>query len=342
MKQRSQRYVCWAVALIVISMFGVVQAATGKDASFVVVPLGVNGGLTEDNLSSYLLAPKGETNFIALDAGTLFAGLRQARIFESLPEIAVPADSPLTFEGLVLKNHLKAYLISHAHLDHVAGLIINSPDDSNKEILGTASTIDYLRDSLFNWKAWPNFGDDGEGFQLKKYHYVRLEPGKAHQIANTAMTVTPFALSHSNYASTAFLIGAGDAYALYFGDVGPDDVEKSDLMKQVWTAVAPLVKEKKLKGIFLEVSYPDGRPDQQLFGHLTPAWMIKELTVLAQLVNAPQPKKALTGLTVIVTHIKPVFERDQSPVDKIRKELEQQNDLGVKFVIAEQGERLEF
>jgi 3',5'-cyclic-nucleotide phosphodiesterase len=330
---------------IFMTMFGLAQETLAKEnpsAAFVTIPLGVNGGLTEDNLSSYLLAPKGDTNFIALDAGTLLAGLRQARIMESFQGITVPADSPLTLEGWVLQNQVKAYLISHAHVDHIAGLISNSPDDSAKEILGLASTIDFLRDSVFNWKIWPNFGDEGEGFLLKKYHYVRLTPGAPQQIKGTAMTVTPFALSHSNYTSTAFLMSAGDAYVLYFGDTGPDEVEKSDKMQQVWTAIAPLMRDQKLHGIFLEVSYPDGVPDKSLFGHLTPSWMIKELQALAQLVNPQQPATALAGLTVFVTHIKPVLKRDQSPVDKIAKELEQQNNLGVKFIIPEQGERIEF
>ena len=345
MKQRGSCFVIGMCIVSIIMLGGLAQAMPAKGnpaAKFVAVPLGVNGGLTEDNLSAYLLAPKGDPNFIALDAGTLLAGLRQVRIQESLPEIKVPADSPLNFEGWMLQKQLKAYLISHAHLDHVAGLIINSTDDSNKEIVGLAGTIDILRDSVFNWKLWPNFGDDGAGFQMKKYHYARLTPGEPYPIKETAMTVTAFPLSHSNYASTAFLIGAGDAYTVYFGDTGPDAVEKSDGLKQVWTAIAPLVRDQKLNGIFLEVSYPEGRSDKQLFGHLTPGWLLKELHVLAELVNPAQPATALTGLTVFVTHIKPVLEREQAPADKIAKDLEQANDLGVKFVIPEQGERLEF
>jgi hypothetical protein len=46
--------------------------------SFTVVPLGVKGGLDESNLSSYLVARAGTTNYIALDAGTLYSGIRKA------------------------------------------------------------------------------------------------------------------------------------------------------------------------------------------------------------------------------------------------------------------------
>jgi 3',5'-cyclic-nucleotide phosphodiesterase len=148
------------------------------DAKFVVIPLGTKGGLTEADLSSYLVAPVGDTNFIAFDAGTLLTGLHRARQKGGLESIGIPADSPLIPEGVMIHDHIKAYAISHAHLDHVAGMVMNAPVDTPKPILGLPSTIDNIRDHLFNWKIWPNFGNEGEGFQLKTYQYVRLTPRK--------------------------------------------------------------------------------------------------------------------------------------------------------------------
>jgi len=334
------------VMLIVIIFFGcarlTVQHETA-DAKFIAIPLGTKGGLIETDLSSYLLAPAGDTNFIALDAGTLLAGLQKAKQSGSLQGIEIPPDSPLSLEGVVMKKHIKAYVISHAHIDHVAGMVINAPDDSSKPILGLPSTIDTIRDHLFNWKTWPNFGDDGEGFQLKKYKYVRLTPGEKHTVQNTAMVIIPYELSHSGrYLSTAFLVESGGEYMLYFGDSGPDAVEKSDKMQRVWTAVAPLVREKKLHGIFLESSFPSDRPDNLLFGHLTPKWMMEELRTLAKLVNPDQPEIALNGLKVVVTHIKPTLNRDDSPESTIMNELSELNDLGVEFILPESGKRLVF
>jgi 3',5'-cyclic-nucleotide phosphodiesterase len=311
-------------------------------AKFVVIVLGAAGGLSEDNLSAYLLAPTGSTDFIALDAGTLLAGIRKAQIMGSLWDIHLPPQSTLTPEGWVLQNHIKAYLITHAHLDHVAGLVINSPDDTDKDILGITPTIDYLRDHLFNGKIWPNFTNEGEGFRLKKYRYIRLNPGQEHPISGTAMTVEPFILSHSAYPSTAFLIRSAGFYALYFGDTGPDAVEESARLKTVWTQVASLARDRKLRGIFLEISYPEGRPDELLFGHLTPSWLMKELHQLAKLVDPDNPEPALRGLTVVVTHVKPSFKRGPTPRDQVAKQLDELNDLGVRFVIAQQGQRIEF
>lgn len=294
-------------------------------------------------MSSYLLSPVGDTNFIALDTGTVLTGLQQAKQKGSLEGIEIPADSPLSLEGVVMRNHIRAYAISHAHLDHVAGMVMNAPDDSSKPILGLPSTIDNIRDHLFSWKIWSNFGDDGEGFRLKKFQYVRLTPGEKYPVKNTEMVVIPYELSHSgNSLSTAFLVESDGAYMLYFGDVGPDAIEKSDRMQKIWNAVAPLVQDKTLHGIFLEVSFADDRPDNLLFGHLTPKWMIEELRTLAKIVNPDQPETALHGLKVVVTHIKPTLNRDDIPERTIMNQLSELNDLGVEFMLPESGKRLYF
>lgn len=331
--------ICLVVSMVILAAGSI---ALSGEKRFVTIVLGTEGGLSEGNLSSYLIAPVGKYDFIALDAGTLLAGLQRAKKSGALDDIQPPADSPFTLEGHVLKNLIKAYLISHSHIDHLAGLIINAPDDSSKNILGTESTINNIRDHLFNWKVWPNFGDEGEGFRLKKYPYVRLKPGARHAVKGTQMTVTPFVLAHSGIDSTAFLIEAKGNYALYFGDTGPDEAEKGDNMLQVWKAVAPLIRDKKLAGIFLEVSYPDPRETRQLFGHLTPKWMMKELHILADIVNPQNSGKALNGIKIVVTHIKPSLKKGIRVRETIKQLLCDLNDLGLEFIFPEQGDRILF
>lgn len=327
---------------LVVSAASVLAQASTTEPKFVCVVLGSGGGPREDNLSGYMLWPAGlPGEAVFLDAGTLTVGIRKAIELGNHWEFKVPADSDLTLEGFVLMN-AKAYLISHAHLDHIAAMVINSPEDSKKDILGIASTTTYLQDHVFNWKVWPNFGDAGPGFQMKKYHYVTLVPGEETPISQTSMTVEAYVLSHSAYESTVFLIRRGEYYILYFGDTGPDAVEKSDRMETVWKRVAPLVKEGKLLGIFLEVSYAEGRLDSQLFGHLTPSWLMAELHRLAELVAPESPGQALQGLKVVVTHIKPLFKTVPAVGFIIPEELTRLNDLGVEFVIPFQGMRIEF
>ncbi len=345
--KRCHGIACLVVAIVTNSMlYGCTRLpvpSQAGDAKFMAIPLGTKGGSAEGNLSAYLLAPTGDLNFIAFDAGTILTGLQRAREKGSLQGVEIPADSQLSLEGAVLRHHIKAYAISHPHMDHVAGMVLNAPDDSSKPVLGLPSTIDGIRDHLFNWEIWPNFADEGRGFLLRKHRYVRLTPGKKFRVERTAMAIVPYELSHSGgYLSTAFLVEADGAHMLYFGDVGPDAVEESNKMRQVWSAVAPLVRKRALHGIFLEVSFPNNRPDHLLFGHLTPKWMMEELRTLANLVNPAQPQEALRGLKVVVTHIKPSLNQDDTPERVIMNELSELNDLGVEFILPESGQSLVF
>jgi 3',5'-cyclic-nucleotide phosphodiesterase len=316
--------------------------AAGPAPAFVAVVLGAGGGPGQDDLSAYLLAPAGSLDFACLDAGTLLAGIRSAYARGSFGAVGVPADQPLSPDGWILRTRIRAYLLSHAHLDHVAGLVVDSPEDAaGKPILGLPETIDRVRDHLFNGKVWPNFGDEGEG-ALKRYHYVRLAPAREQPIPGTAMTVEPWILSHGGDVSTAFLVRAGGAAALYLGDTGPDAVERTSRLRDLWARIAPLVRDRALRGIFVEVSYADGRPDHLLFGHLTPAWLAHELRALARLVDAARPGDALRHLTLVATHVKPTLARGVPAHERIARELADRNDLGLRLVLARQGDRIEF
>jgi 3',5'-cyclic-nucleotide phosphodiesterase len=338
-----RRTVLVALALLaVVGCAGVQETRDPgySDARFISIVLGTAGGLSEGNLSAYLLAPVGSTDFICLDAGTIHDGILKAHAKGSFFDLDIPTG--MSPAGVILREHVKAYVISHAHLDHVAGMILNSTDDGGKPVYGLDTTIDAIRDHLFNWSVWPNFGTEGVPPHLGSERYVRVEPGREESVRGTGMTIEPFLLSHGRNPSTAFLIRSGRAYALYFGDAGPDVVEGSDGFKAVWARAAPLVRTGALRGIFLEVSYPNGRSDQELFGHLTPAWLMAELHELASTVSPRDPDRALRSLTVIVTHIKPSLDGGTRTRERIQEQLLHQNELGVRVLVPTQGERIEF
>ncbi|KAF2336262.1 MBL fold metallo-hydrolase [Flavobacterium daemonense] len=295
-----------------------------QKSSFQVVPLGIKGGIDEKNLSAYLLAPSNTKDFICLDAGTINAGIEKA-IENKVFKVST---------NEVLRKYIKGYFISHAHLDHVSGLIINSPADSSKTVYATEKCMEMMENHYFNDQTWANFGDKGPGFPLKKYHFQTLNLGEETSISNTKMTVKAFPLSHVNpFESTAFLIKSEDSYVLYLGDTGPDSVEKSDKLKTLWTAVAPLVQSKQLKGIFIEVSFPNEQPDKFLFGHLTPNHLMTELHILEELAG----KGSLNNFKIIITHLKPPAKN----IAKIKAQLKSQNDLGLKIIYPEQGKKIE-
>lgn len=308
-----------------IFLFPLIALAQGsKGTAFRLVPLGVLGGIDESNLSAYMLAPAGSNNYICLDAGTLHYGIEKAVANKS---VNVPA-------SVVLRQYIKGYFISHSHLDHIAGLIINSPEDSTKNIYALNDCIETIKTHYFTWKSWANFADQGETPALKKYHYKVLDPGAETAIENTELKVKAFPLSHSNLTSTAFLVNSNDNYLLYLGDTGPDEIEKSSNMQNLWQAVAPLVKGKKLKAILIEVSFPNEQPDKTLFGHLTPKWLMTEMDKLASFTGTD----AVKGLNIVVTHLKP----PATSISKIKVQLKKANKLQLNLIYPQQGKALNF
>lgn len=96
-----------------------------------------------------------------------------------------------------------------------------------------------------------------------------------------------------------------------------------------------------MRGIFIETSYPDERSDSMLFSHLTPTWLMHAFRKLAGLVDSNNPQKALSGLNVIITHIKPDLTSHRTPAEIIREQLLSHNDLGLNLLFAEQGKPME-
>ena len=311
----------YRLVVMMIVCMGFQQLLQAQQPVFKVMPLGVKGGLDESNLSAYLLAVNGSSRYIALDAGTIDAGIQKAiqkTIWKGTTTTAV------------LKDSIQGYCISHGHLDHVAGLIINAPNDSKKNIYAMPYCLQVLEQNYFTWQSWANFGDAGMPPFLNTYHYVPLQAGKEVPLEGTEMLVTPFVLRHgTNYNSTAFLVRYTTDYLLYLGDTGADTIEHSHHLQQLWASVAPLVQQKKLKAIFIEVSYPNEQPETQLFGHLTPKLLLNEMDVLANLTG----KNTIKNLRIVVTHIKPLGNNEAI----IQQQLLQKNALHLQFIFAQQA-----
>ncbi|MBL0739674.1 MBL fold metallo-hydrolase [Chryseolinea lacunae] len=305
-------------------LFCFYNALVVAQGAFQVVPLGVKGGADESNLSAYLVGAPGANAFVCLDAGTVRSGIDKAIATGALKGTA----------STVLKENIKGYLISHPHLDHVAGMILNSPDDSAKPLYGLPFCLDVIKEKYFSWKSWANFGNEGEKPTLNKYRYSPLVPQQETSLEQTTLSVQAFELSHSTPGqSTAFLIRQGDNYLLYLGDTGADNIEQSNKLASLWQHMGPLIKTKKLKAIFIEVSFPNEQPSKLLFGHLTPALLFQELSALDKAAD-----HSIKGLPVVVTHMKPNDDHEA----KIKSQLQTSNSLGVNLIFPEQGKAIAF
>ena len=304
-------------------LFLFATSSIAQSRIFTILPLGVKGGGDEGNLSCYMVAAVGTNNYVCLDAGTLNAGLQKAirnHIIKGSPEEFI-------------RNNIKGYLISHGHLDHLSGLILNSPDDGPKNIYVLPFVKEVLKEKYFTPQGWTNFANEGET-PLNKYHYVTLEVAKESPLTGTNLFVTAFPLSHgSPYKSSAFLIRSGINYLLYLGDTGADAMEQSNNLELLWAYVAPLVQAKKLKAIFIECSFQNEQPNNKLFGHLTPKLLLNELHNLTEVAG----EKNMREVSIVITHIKPGGSHETL----IKKQLSEGKGK-MKFIYPVQGNRVDF
>lgn len=307
-------------------------------AAFDVVALGVNGGVEEGNLTSYLVRSDDQKLYLGLDAGSVMPGIRKALEKGSFPQVTAENAAPLTPQGAVFRNLIGGYFISHGHLDHLAGLIIGSPEDSKKPIYGTADTIGTLRQHYFNGRVWPNFTDSGSGLRIGTYRLNLQRPEQRFSLGLTGLDGNIYPLSHGGTSSSMILVSRNNQSFAFFGDTGPDEVEKSKNLDTVWRVLGSEIKAKRLKGLIIETSYPDDVADSKLYGHLTPHWLLKELASLQQHAGGDG---SLKDLTVIISHVKPSLKAGADPEKEIMAQLEKGNNLGVKFVRMQQGDRLE-
>lgn len=184
--------------------------------AFQVIVLGSGGGTTEHNVSGYLIAPINSVDFLALDAGTLFGGIELAVEKKLFSQNVFAGNDKYTDAAFLLRTRLKAYLLSHAHMDHIAGLVIASPFDTPKNIYSTEQTKNNILNGVFKKGIWANFSDEGEN-TIGKYHFVDTPENTWLTIPEPKLKIKAFPLSHSgDGGSTAFLIESKNNYMLLY------------------------------------------------------------------------------------------------------------------------------
>lgn len=200
----------------------------------------------------------------------------------------------------------------------------------------------------------------------------RLKPDSSYSPILPDISVQTFPLSHGAndhgpYESSAYFVRhdlSGTEF-LFFGDVEPDSLAAKPQSINVWRAAAPKIPD-TLRTVFIECSYPSGRPDNQLFGHLTPEHLLDELVALATEVRKSRPlshasdaptrhtrkrqrrlpgptdiRGALSGLTVYITHCKDAPTQDGRPTREVILEqvrsLVEAKELGCEVLAVQQG-----
>lgn len=202
----------------------------------------------------------------------------------------------------------------------------------------------------------------------------RLTPDGKYKTISPAISVRTMPLNHGTnalgqYNSAAFFVRHDPSHRefLFFGDVEPDSLALKPLTINIWRVAAPKIPE-TLSTIFIECSWPSGRRDDLLFGHLTPEHLVDELSALAMEIvkyrqtttqdegkkrpfrkrqkrgslSPDDSKDALAGVTIYVMHCKDDMKNGSERhireviVEQVRLIVEERG-LGARILAAEQG-----
>ncbi|KFA55800.1 hypothetical protein S40293_01878 [Stachybotrys chartarum IBT 40293] len=173
------------------------QMVQAPDPALQVVVLGSGGGPQENNVTAFLVRSVaqdwGRGSVVAVDAGVHLSAI--TRLIEEASPSPLPS-TPYTlttgpFAGLSLPHATAAanaghftrslvdtYLITHPHLDHISGFVINTagfPGTRPKKLAGLPHTIQAFKNHIFNNIIWPNLSDENNGAGLLTY--LRLVEG---------------------------------------------------------------------------------------------------------------------------------------------------------------------
>jgi ribonuclease BN (tRNA processing enzyme) len=181
-------------------------------------------------------------------------------------------------------------LISHPHLDHIAGLAFLTETLACASaarpltVLSIEPVTDALRSSVFNNVIWPDFAQIPTP-QSPVIRYRTLVEDAEQRVAD--LWVTPVAVSHT-VPTCGFIVHDGTRGFVYSGDTGPTDA--------LWTAARGL---RGLRAIVLECAFPDRLAVlADAARHMTPALIRRELDKLP------------AAVPVWIFHVKPQFHAE--------------------------------
>ncbi|KAG8965744.1 3',5'-cyclic-nucleotide phosphodiesterase pde1 [Tulasnella sp. 419] len=298
-----------------------------------------------------------------------------------------PAETPAQ-TGDRVYSYIRSWIVTHAHLDHVASLILGagSQGGPTRYIVGLDQTVHDL-EGVFNGKVWPKLAArEGERAPDFFYRFKPVSPKSDYISVAPNISASVMPISHGQcaqsrdgtYDSSAWFIRNDRTHRefLFFGDVEPDSISIKPKTRSVWKAAASKIVNNVLDTVFLECSWRSDRPTEELYGHLSPPFVLEELRNLAReiveyrrrprtrsiysyfleaigLGSKPPPvcdwelRGVLQGVKLVVTHCKSSTEcfpdgRHISEVisDEIR-EIVDEAELGVSVITARQGAKLE-
>lgn len=210
--------------------------------------------------------------------------------------VALDAGSLATASSERQKNNVRDIVLTHAHLDHIAGLPLFLDDlfaglKSPVRVYACDSVIQILENNIFNWEIYPKFSE------LKnKYgnvlEYLAFDPEKVFKVKH--LKFLAIEVNH-NVPSVGFLVSDSKNKMAFTGDTANTD--------KFWDIIS---REKHLDALLIECAFPDELESlAEISHHLTPNKLKTELTKFNH-ENCP----------VYVMNIKPMY------YEQIRQQIE--------------------
>lgn len=327
------------ILILIFNLLIFTNFINAQKTHFQLIVLGNGESASESNHSAYLLGNGIKNDFICLDAGVIIEGINKSIKKKNFGNTKLFKNQPISPEYYILRNYIKAYLITYPGIDKIAGLTATEQYDTNKYVYATHNTIESLLQHVFNGKIFADYSAQGKN---RKYRFVPVNQGNKISIDNTSFNVESFYLSHYGNQSTAYLIENAGFYFLYLGNTGSDISEGTNNLENLWRYIAPIIRERKLKAILIECSFTNETDKDQLFGHLNTKLLSSELEKLEEIVNFKQNTNYIKGLNVIITQIKPSTQKNIDNKKLVKNQLLIKNTGGYNFIFPEQGDNIKF
>ncbi len=182
--------------------------------------------------------------------------------------VAVDAGSLAMATNSLQKKQIRDVVLTHAHLDHIAGLPLFIDDlfdilDEPIRVYATREVIEVLKRDIFNWAVYPNFLElENKKGAVLKYRAFEVE----REIVIKDLTFKPIEVNHL-VPSIGYVISDGKTKIALTGDTAETD--------EFWRVINT---EKNISAILIECAFPDQLKElAQSSHHLTPKILRKEI-----------------------------------------------------------------
>ncbi len=182
--------------------------------------------------------------------------------------VAIDAGSLAMAATDVQRKQIRDIVLTHAHLDHIAGLPLFIDDlfatlEEPIRIHATEPVIKVLETDVFNWNVYPSFCElENENGNVLEYR--KIEPGKVFRVRH--LEIKPLDVNHK-VPAVGFIILDGKTKIAISGDTAePEDF---------WNGVN---EEENLDFILVECAFPDELDElARASHHFTPRLLKSEI-----------------------------------------------------------------